>query len=218
MSGIISPLTNYLSEVEKYLPYGKYRNEELIATIQDDLEELDAGTDYYRIYGLPEDVAKNIASTQLGILEPAGWTLRFIALMIDVLVMGVAMIIVTGVPYFLFFGFSELDPESLTGMDLFGFIMLAIYMTFSGLFVVSYLFWSEKLNGTTIGKSFFGMRVIHKSGIKINWTQTIVRNIVKVQGEFLWLDVLLGILMAKEHGPKRRATEIASDTLVVYVR
>jgi uncharacterized RDD family membrane protein YckC len=113
--------------------------------------------------------------------------------------------------------FDETLESSDTG--LFWYILLIIYLTITLLFLVSYIFFMEPIFATTIGKKIFGMRVIDDSGIKITWKQSLVRNIVKIQGEFLPFDIILGWLMRNEQvGSFRRATEIAANTRVVVMR
>ena len=108
----------------------------------------------------------------------------------------------------LFLGtFSENDFE------VFGFfwrIIVLTYLSITFFVLISYFFYMEPKFGTTIGKKIFHMRVIDENGIKITLKQSLVRNFVKIQGEFLPFDILFGWIMRdQEQEGFQRATEIA---------
>ncbi|MHA2253624.1 MAG: RDD family protein [Candidatus Kariarchaeaceae archaeon] len=214
----------YLKEVGNYLPYGKQKNDELVQTIREDLQEQNIAENLHNLYGDPKEVAKNIATIHQESVYDAHWVPRLIAYIVDILLITGAAFIAMYLPFILMGEMDLADDimnESFSDLEISMalLVVLLIYLTGSLLFFVSYFFYMEKLLATTIGKQIFGLRVIDESGIKIGWKQSIVRNITKIQGEFLPFDILLGWLMKKEQGGRfRRATEIASESRVVQLR
>ncbi|MHA2090260.1 MAG: RDD family protein [Candidatus Kariarchaeaceae archaeon] len=214
----------YLKEVRSHLPYGKQKNNELIETIREDLQEQNIKENLHKLYGDPKEVAKNITTLHQEVVHDAHWFPRLIAYTIDMLLITGAAFIAIYLPFILM-GDLDLADDFMNGsfsdldISVALVVVLTIYFTISMLFFVSYFFYMEKLLATTIGKQIFGLRVIDESGIKISWKQSIVRNITKIQGEFLPFDILLGWLMKKEQeGLFRRATEIASETRIIRIR
>jgi len=217
----------YLKDIEGYLPYGKEINSELIDQVRDDLQEThELETDPRITYGEPRIVARNIASLKVTEFETAGWVKRFFAFSIDMISAMLAAFLMV-VPVFLIFpdleGKFDSNGDVSFGsisdtLELVGLIFFILYMITIFAFAAFYIIWVEKVYSTSIGKNLFGFRVIDETGIKITWKQSFVRNISKLQGEFLPLDVIIGLLMEKEEKKKRRATEVASETRVVKVR
>jgi uncharacterized RDD family membrane protein YckC len=177
-------------------------------------------------YGEPRIVARNIASLKVGELETAGWVKRFFAFTIDMLLSVLAAFMLVGPFFFIFPDLKEqienMGNGSLGSIDdimvLVGLIFFILYMITIFAFFATYIIWVEKIYSTSIGKNLFGFRVIDETGIKITWKQSFIRNISKIQGEFLPLDVIIGLLMEKEEMKTRRATEIASETRVVKMK
>ncbi|MHA1911945.1 MAG: RDD family protein [Candidatus Kariarchaeaceae archaeon] len=217
----------YLKDIEKYLPYGKEKNNELLDQVREDLlESQDIETDPRIVYGEPRTVARNIASLKVAELETAGWVKRFFAFSIDMILATFTAILLLIPAFYIFPDLEEqvkhLENNTLGSINntavLVGLIFFILYMITIFAFCASYIIWVEKIYATSIGKKLFGFRVIDETGIKITWKQSFIRNISKLQGEFLPLDVIIGLLMEKEEKKKRRATEIASETRVVKMR
>lgn len=107
-------------------------------------------------------------------------------------------------------------------LELGSFLILAVVLLIYVLGVVvlysAYFIVLEKSFSATIGKKLLGLQAIDRSGIKITWKQSIVRNFTKLPGiaEFLVFDIILGMLMMdKGQGEYQKATDILAETIVV---
>ncbi|MHA2249777.1 MAG: RDD family protein [Candidatus Kariarchaeaceae archaeon] len=205
----------YLGEINRFLPYGKQKNEELIVTIREDLLERNIIDDFHSTYGDPREVAMNIASMHQDKVIDADWIRRTLAFIIDMSLMAFLGFLVLYLPFIETWKDLEKEDLDMSGTS---YILFFIYIAILSAIIISYFFWSEKIYATTIGKQIFGMRVVDSFGLKIGWKQTLVRNFTKIQGEFLPFDVLLGWLMEDELRTFRRATEIASNTRVIILK
>ena len=85
------------------------------------------------------------------------------------------------------------------------------------LVILSYFTLLEEYFATTVGKKVLGLRVVDESGIRITWSQAILRNLTKtpLTGQFLVFDVLIGMLSEKTKDKKQRIFDLTSDTIVI---
>ena len=62
-----------------------------------------------------------------------------------------------------------------------------------------------------------GLTVVDESGVRINWTQSVIRNITKVPflGSFLPFDILFGIISEKTRGRNQRVLDFVAGTNVI---
>ncbi len=79
----------------------------------------------------------------------------------------------------------------------------------------------EHFFSATIGKWLLKLRVVDQSGIRMVARQSIIRNLSKiVLGEFLILDVVLGMILEKQTPDRtqnQRGLDILAETIVIKV-
>jgi uncharacterized RDD family membrane protein YckC len=202
--------------------------------------------DPYTVFGSPRDVAKNLSQGYDWGSQRASWKSRTLAFIIDVIIQ-VAFIITAAVGLFLillslfpdgkvfqWFNWSGDTPdlfwtteegwsewvigEGLTLTQ--GIIVLILLLFFLGvciLTILSYEIVSERVFSKTIGKKVLGLMVVDQSGIRITWTQAVIRNLSKIF-ELLLLDVALGMILEKQNPKKtqkQRGMDILAETIVV---
>lgn len=132
------------------------------------------------------------------LMRPAGLVPRAIAFTIDLGIRAVVMAVL-----FLLFSLFDKFGAGLTAMALF-------------LVTWWYMVLFEVLNqGSTPGKQFMGLRVIHDDGTPIGWTSSLIRNLLR------FVDVLpfgysLGAISCLQHPQFKRLGDMAAGTLVVY--
>ncbi len=78
----------------------------------------------------------------------------------------------------------------------------------------------EGLFSTTQGKKLFNLTVVDESGIKVKWSQVIIRNITKLgfSSQFLVFDLILGLILEKQYPEKtqkQRGMDRLAETVVM---
>ena len=196
------------------------------------------------VFGDYIEVAKNFSKGQNWDTERAGWGIRFLAWIIDLLIyisttillfFSGALVILN-----LFFSMEEKNQiidELLAGKtvnlgeikQIEGFLSIeGIIILISGFILIStvivytfaYFIILEGLYSATIGKKLFNLKVVDKSGIKITWQQAILRNLTKpsISSQFFLFDVLIGVFLERQDPlkvEKQRGMDVLAGTLVV---
>lgn len=83
-----------------------------------------------------------------------------------------------------------------------------------GLLSVFYFTFAEAMYGVTFGKRFLNLRVVTKTGEKPSFEKALIRNISKVHGVLLFLDLIGGLLTSTEFHQKY--SDRIANTAVVY--
>lgn len=130
----------------------------------------------------------------------AGPTARVLAYLIDSIIKTVLTAIIT-------------IPFSFFGALGFGLITIA-YFLIEWFYPV---FLEVLRNGQTYGKSSMNLQVISDDGTPINWSKSILRNLLRVV-DFLPLGYLLGLISMSCSGQFKRLGDLAAGTVVVYTR
>lgn len=86
-----------------------------------------------------------------------------------------------------------------------------------GLFFIEWFYpvFFEVFSGATPGKRLFGLEVVRDDGAPIDWTGSLLRNLLRV-ADFLPLFNALGLLCMLLHPRMQRLGDMAAGTLVVY--
>ncbi|NLM22245.1 MAG: RDD family protein [Peptococcaceae bacterium] len=136
-------------------------------------------------------------------LRAAGFWTRFVAFLFDLLIIGMSSRIF----------FHLVWPSGLDTTALKSFIL--VNALFPGIWGSLYFVLMTKYGGQTLGKMIMGIRVVSKDGSPLNWTTTILREVV---GRILaqLLGTYLGYLVCAFHPRKQGLTDIVGDTYVVY--
>jgi len=229
-------IEKYIQEIDNWLPYPKIRKTRYIDNVREEvleaIQDMD-NPDPIIAYGDPYQVAKGLGLSQDWGTTKSGWLIRIFAFIID------SILIVSICLAYLLFGLvvifrieleqllkiSELSEVlELLQINLepqtfpINAILSLIYMLGAVVIYSAYYIVLEKFYSATIGKIILGLQVVDRSGIKLTWKQSLVRNFTKLPGivEFLVFDILLGMLMVeKRKGENQKATDILADTIVV---
>ena len=212
---IMDSIDGYIREISDLLPYPSNQKTPVLEELRKDV--VDAMESEKRppsvVFGSPMEVAKNISFAQDWGYENGSWLIRFAAFIIDISI----FIGVFGIFAVLRFLISdnEMTYWYFWHKDFtFGFLFISIPII---AFILSYFIIMEKSYSTTLGKRLLGLTVVDESGIRITWTQSLIRNFTKVPilTTFLPFDLLFGILSEKTQGRKQRVLDFVAGTNVI---
>jgi uncharacterized RDD family membrane protein YckC len=144
-------------------------------------------------------------------LPLAGIGSRFIANLVDSLILGAALFVLFILAAFILPALSLLGPKSASwGL---GILFLIIFLLFWGYFALSEAFNS----GRTVGKRVAKIRVIHQSGRGINFAEALARNLVRIID---YMPGFYGVGIAAMFMSQRsqRLGDMVAGTLVVRER
>jgi uncharacterized RDD family membrane protein YckC len=227
---------SYIQKIDYWLPYQRKKKTSILKNVRVEVNEAieDTGnSDPILAYGDPYQIAKALSLSQDWDTKVAGWGVRTLAFIIDVI------LIVSACLIYLLFGLVVLFRIDLTRvlririlseafdilrseLELGTFLILAVGLLFyvlgAAVIYSLYFIGLEKIYSTTIGKKLLRLLVIDESGVRLTWKQSIIRNFTKLPGiiEFLPFDTILGMLLV-ERGKEdyQRATDILAKTVVV---
>jgi uncharacterized RDD family membrane protein YckC len=148
-----------------------------------------------------------MATSSSSQIDMGHWLLRFIALIIDGIILGIIAAIVF---------FVLLIPLVFTGafLDLWlGWGYVFLFPLAIGVLMVLYFLVLEVSWGGTVGKRILGLRVQTVSGGKISFGQAFIRNISKIFWVFLLLDWLIGV--ATPGDKRQKYSDRMAGTVVV---
>jgi uncharacterized RDD family membrane protein YckC len=140
----------------------------------------------------------------------ASWGERFVAWLIDAILVTVVMGIITGIigVISLFSGFSF--------TSIFNFINWLPAISVNGIVIFFYWMFMEASNGQSIGKMAMGIKVTQLNGSPINMGQAAVESIGKAFFPLLVIDTLIGVILYPKN--QQRLFNYLSQTIVVKVR
>lgn len=121
------------------------------------------------------------------------WLNRFIALIVDALIVFVPLLIIT-VIIAIFVALSGFTPF---GIIFGGVVSILWYLIF-----VLYNMVTESMWGASLGKRFFHLKVVSKSGSNPTLVEAFVRNVSKIYWLLLLLDVIVGLAVSKGYQQK----------------
>jgi uncharacterized RDD family membrane protein YckC len=139
--------------------------------------------------------------------EPAGIALRFVAVLLDAVIvffpLGFVIGLMTGG------GYAERRPGyANAGVEIGGDVTLFMLFLFLCYYVLS-----EALTGMTLGKRIVGIRVVEEDGTHVGFGAALVRNLLRfVDGLFFYL---IGALFAFSSPRGQRLGDRAAHTVVV---
>ncbi|MFW9854271.1 MAG: RDD family protein [Candidatus Thorarchaeota archaeon] len=211
----LDPIDGYLQEVSALLPYSEERKASILEELKKDVE--DAMRTEKRppsvVFGSPTEVAKNLSIANDWGTTSARWGTRLVASFIDyAATLGVFILFV--IIQWILSDF-QIDEIRWNSMHIpFGLLFIGIPII--GL-LLSYFIILEKTYSTTLGKRILGLIVVDESGIKITWTQSLIRNFTKVPflTSFLPADIIFGIISEKTRGRKQRVLDFVAGTKVM---
>lgn len=138
--------------------------------------------------------------------EIVGIGSRFLAALIDTMLIALALVPINVAAYVMFMRNSgQYETTLVTGILIFiGFVLLWGY----------YIFFELSWNGRTPGKKTLNLRVIRQDGMPITVTESIIRNLVRLV-DFLPVAYGLGVVAMFIDSKSRRLGDLAAGTLVV---
>jgi uncharacterized RDD family membrane protein YckC len=132
--------------------------------------------------------------------QPAGVLLRFIAALIDGVLIGVVSWVLGLV----------LGASGDGGFDVQGPAALII-------FVLPVIYWAamEATSGATVGKMVLGIQVVNENGTSpIGWGPAIIRNIIRIPLIY-WAACIVGLIMMLTQPNQQRLMDKVAHTIVV---
>jgi uncharacterized RDD family membrane protein YckC len=155
----------------------------------------------------------NIETPELVTIEfpLAGIGSRFIAILVDTLILGAALVILIFLGVFVITALGNFGEKSASwGI---GILILILFLLFWGYFALFEGF----NNGRTLGKRVAKIRVIHQSGRGINFVEALARNLVRIID---YMPGFYGVGIAAMFMSKRsqRLGDMVAGTLVVRER
>lgn len=146
----------------------------------------------------------------------AGFWLRFVASLIDGIVLYIVQMIIT-VPLMGIMGFTALNAESMNEaqqMGAVGAIIGIVLMTFLFSSIVQWLYYAlmETYYGATLGKMALGLKVTDLEGNKISFLKATGRYFGKILSGMI---LLIGYIMAAFTEKKQALHDIMAGCLIV---
>lgn len=145
-------------------------------------------------------------------LELAGLGSRFGALLIDLLIQGFVILVLTLVVFFAAAAASLSLDGALSGWVI-ALGILGLFAVLFGYFILFETIW----NGQTPGKKTFGLRVVRDGGYPVNLFSAAARNLVRI-ADFLPVAYGVGGLAVFFHPQYKRLGDLVAGTLVVKER
>ena len=140
--------------------------------------------------------------------EVVGIGSRFLAALIDTLIIGFLLMATNAILILVFVGgFNDLSSASSIVIALISLISFAFFWGY-------YIFFEMTWNGSSPGKRQVGIRVIRADGTPITLAESVIRNLVRLI-DFLPGAYGLGLVTMFIDGKARRLGDLAANTLVV---
>ena len=115
------------------------------------------------------------------------WIKRAVAYVIDSIIVGIATAIILAITLFPSF---IANPATFVNIFSFPFAM--------GLLYILYFPIAETMYGATIGKSLLGLKVVTKTDGKPSFEKAFIRNISKIHGVLMLLDLIGGLVTSTD--------------------
>jgi uncharacterized RDD family membrane protein YckC len=141
------------------------------------------------------------------VLDPAGVALRFVAVLLDSIIVLFPLAILAGI--LTGGGYSESGPGyANAGIHVEGAGILVWLLLFLGYYILC-----EATTGKTLGKRMVGIRVVDEEGDRVGVSAAVIRNLLRlVDGLFLYL---VGAIFAWSSPLGQRLGDRAASTIVV---
>jgi uncharacterized RDD family membrane protein YckC len=147
------------------------------------------------------------------VAPPGGFWIRFVAYMIDGLVMLVPTAILVGI----FAAFVILTNQSTDHEELPAQLVVALVLLVAAMIVINWLYealMTSSLRGATLGKRALGLRIVRFDGTQLSFGRATARHFLKYMITPL-VPLAIGYIMAAFTNRKRALHDILADTLVI---
>lgn len=144
--------------------------------------------------------------------ELAGIGSRFLAVAIDLVLQLIVLVLITWGFYWLGSHAPKNThaPDSLASNLAIALIIFIVFVVFFGYFILFEAFW----NGQTPGKKALGIRVVRDGGYPIDFTASLVRNLIRI-GEMGLGFYAIACVVAVFSPMNKRIGDLAAGTVVV---
>jgi uncharacterized RDD family membrane protein YckC len=163
----------------------------------------------YASLGIDATTPRTVAAAASGLepLEKAGLPLRFVAVLLDAVIVLFPLAIVVGL--LAGGGFRESgDGYASVGVEVGGNAFWALLAVGLGYYVIC-----EALTGMTVGKRMVGIRVVDENGEHLSLAAAVVRNVLRLVDSFFFY--LVGAIFALASPLGQRLGDRAAGTVVV---
>jgi uncharacterized RDD family membrane protein YckC len=150
-------------------------------------------------------------------LEPVGLGSRFLAILVDGAIQWTATIILL-ILMLPIAPLMEGDDTEIFGLQLGAGIAVAVILVLIALIFFLYkMIFEAAWNGQTPGKRAVGLRVVQSNGLPVQFTQVLIRNLMRVV-DFMPVNYLIGsiAILVSERG--QRLGDMAAGTVVIRER
>ena len=161
------------------------------------------------------DERQRAADARVG--PPAGFWIRFVAYLIDGLILTVAAVVIlggAGAVAAISLGLGENDePDENAALIVIGIILAAI-----GFLIMGWLYealMTSSRHGATLGKRALGLRIVRADGAPLSFGRATARHFLKVLITPL-VPLAIGYLLAAFTQGKRALHDFMADTLVIH--
>jgi uncharacterized RDD family membrane protein YckC len=144
---------------------------------------------------------------------PAGFWIRFVAYMIDGLIITAVSVLLIGICV----GVVILTDESLDLENPGGIVIAAILLVIAALIVINWLYealMTSSPRGATLGKMALGLRIVRFDGAQLSFGRATARHFAKAIVTPA-VPLFIGYIMAAFTNRKRALHDILVDTLVI---
>ncbi|MFX1512450.1 MAG: RDD family protein [Promethearchaeota archaeon] len=208
-----SLINSYIDEVGYWLLLSNEQKKESLDYLRNDIEEAiqDSGSsNLVSEFGHPYEVAKNLSKSQNRVKKCANYKVRSFAFLIDYCLI-VILVLIGLLPWLYVVGYPYEQGE--VSFFYFLFTLFIYLIPYTILCTLGYWVLFEKITSSTPGKSLFGLIVCDESGVRLTWTQALIRNLTKSQFEFILLEIFISYFLLRKC---QRLLDTVAKTTVIH--
>jgi len=135
--------------------------------------------------------------------------IRFVALLIDSLILTVVLVIIGAIVGFLIAAVAQNSSGAAVGLGL----ILDLILIVLGFGYFAYM---EATQGGTFGKKALGLRIVKVDGGPIGWNEAIIRTLLRIVDNFFF--GLVGFICILSSEKKQRVGDMVAKTIVITTR
>ncbi len=212
-------IDSYMQKIDYWLPYPSTKKELVLERLKAEITEAIQDTekkDPVQAFGDPYQVAKDVSSGQDWHIQRSSYSDRVMAFMIDTFIQMIG--ILAGVFIWLrtvlttnYFAIGSSRSQIVIALVTLFFFLVPYILVWN----VGYFIFFEKVTSKTPGKALLGLTVCDVSGVRITWSQAIIRNLTKTEAFILLFEVIIGIVQKTDF---QRPLDIVANTIVIRER
>src|SRR5262245_35882762 len=152
-------------------------------------------------------------ATVIEVGRPGGFWIRFVAFLIDGLILSVAAVVIVG----LFVVFILIGADSDDAGDTSPAVAFAVVLMMLGLLLVGWLYealMTSSASGATLGKMAVGLRIVRADGAPLSFGRATARHFLKTLITPL-VPLFIGYLLAAFTQRKQALHDFLAETLVI---